>query len=156
MNRPDDLEKFVAQQLDNSLDDIDQPTADKLKAARMKALQAAQQPQTESGETRNNLVQLNSWRHWPRTSLSLAASLLLAAPLWYFSSSSLQQPAGTVLPDTVQLAVSEEPQLNTLDLVATFAELEDDELDMVEDLDFALWLVEQDADINTNNNAVNG
>ena len=150
MNRPDDIETLVSKQLDNSLDDIDQQTLDKLKAARLSALEAA--GQASDG---NNLVFLDSLRRWPKTSLSLAARLLLAAPLWYFSASPLQSD-GNVLPDTVHLAVSEDSQLNTLDLITTFAELEDDELDMVEDLDFALWLVEQDADTHFNHNAVNG
>jgi hypothetical protein len=30
-------------------------------------------------------------------------------------------------------------------LISSFAELDDDELDMVNELDFALWLVEQDS-----------
>lgn len=164
MNRPDDLEKKVSQQLDNSLDDIDPATLDKLKAARLKALQAAQTAGPQNSRL-DNVVLLSRIRHWPKTSLSLAASLLLAAPLWYFSANDLPQPAGSVLPDTVPLAYSEESQLNTLDLIATYAELDDDELDMVDDLDFALWLVEQEAaPLGTNtqtgnlphSNAVNG
>ena len=169
MNRPDDLEKKVSQQLDNSLDNIDPATLDKLKAARLKALQAARTAGPQNNRPENNhpdnVVLLSRIRHWPKTSLSLAASLLLAAPLWYFSANDLPQPAGSVLPDTVPLAYSEESQLNTLDLIATYAELDDDELDMVDDLDFALWLVEQEAaPLGTNtqtgnlphNNAVNG
>lgn len=169
MNKPDDLETMVSQQLDSSLDDIDPATLDKLKAARLKALLAAQAANPQNSHPENNhldnVVWLSRMRHWPKTSLSLAASLLLAAPLWYFSTNNLPQPAGSVLSDTVPLAYSEESQLNTLDLISTYAELDDDELDMVDNLDFALWLVEQEAalpgkDTQTgdllHNNAVNG
>jgi hypothetical protein len=155
MKRPDDIENIVSQQLDNSLDDIDEATADKLKAARLKALQAA----GSKDKRHDNIVLLSSVREWPRTSLSLAASLLLAAPLWYFSVSNLPQPAENALPDTIPLAYSEESQLNALDLITTYAELDDDELDMVDDLDFALWLVDQEGapqGSHTYDDAVNG
>ncbi|NRA24158.1 MAG: DUF3619 family protein [Oleispira sp.] len=134
MNKPDSFEHSLQQQLDRSVDDLDDSTLSKLKAARRKALTAAPMPQhaipREEGVI-GNVISLNAFRQWPKPALGVAASLLLAAPLWYFNVNSPFD--------------SEILQPNTIDLISSFAELDDDELDMVNELDFALWLVEQDS-----------
>ncbi|MGK0250004.1 MAG: hypothetical protein ACI910_002768 [Oleispira sp.] len=153
MKKPDSFEHALQQQLDQSIDTLDDATLNKLKAARLKALAAAAVPdnlaQTKEGQT-GTVVSLNAFRQLPKPALAIAASLLLAVPLWYFTAASIDQPS---LFDSVYVASTdvlnnelgaENSQLNALDLITSFAELDDDELDMVNDLDFALWLVEQE------------
>jgi hypothetical protein len=156
MKKPDSFENALQQQLDKSIDTLDDATLNKLKAARIKALAAASVPESSAQQKEGqveNIVSLNAFRQLPKPALGIAASLLLAAPLWYFTAASIDQSS---LGDTAFIASTdslnnvlgaENSQLSTIDLITSFAELDDDELDMVNDLDFALWLVEQE---NTN------
>lgn len=146
MNKPDSIENALQNQLDQSIDTLDDATLEKLKAARMKALSAAQaKTQVESPNTSSKVISLNAFRQISKPALGLAASILLVAPLMYFNVNSDRQTTQVAVIDSINNALAaEQTPGNTIDLITSFAELNDDEFDMVDELDFALWLVEQE------------
>lgn len=145
MNKPDSIENALQKQLDDSIDTLDSSTLNKLKAARMKALAAQQKTESQEHGSIGNIVSLSAFRELPKPALSLAASLLFAAPLLYFNTTRVDQQNPIAAIDPINSVLeTEKTQPNTIDLISSFAELNDDELDMVDELDFALWLVEQE------------
>jgi len=145
MNKPDSTEDVFRKQLNESIDTLDNKTLEKLKSARVKALAAQQQAAPQEHGSIGKIVSLNAFRKLPKPALSLAASLLLAAPLLYFNTTEIDQQNPIASIDALNSTFeTEKTQSNTIDLISSFAELNDDELDMVDELDFALWLVEQE------------
>lgn len=145
MNKPDSIEDAVNKQLNKSIDNLDSKTLEKLKKARVKALEKQQPILSQETRAIEKWDSLNVFRIKPGPALSLAASVLLAIPLVYFSTDDINQkaPLASIISLNSTFDTEKTPS-NTIDLITSFAELNDDELDIVDELDFALWLVEQE------------
>ncbi len=157
MKKPEDdinqaVNELAKAQLEDSLGAISDSTLQKLAAARQKAILTAQDKAQKSSVTRITKAQAS----WHKPMWAMAASVCLAVPIWYAlndqqmaftgqdvtSLSELQEQAS-------QLAVIDSPlsaqstNLTTLDIMTNLASLDEDELEILEDLEFALWLGER-------------
>ncbi|ASP37433.1 hypothetical protein CHH28_01505 [Bacterioplanes sanyensis] len=125
MKKPSELERQLHQHLDRSVEQLPADTEQRLAQARQAALNAACSDRVIELPVRRQRLTTPAW--------GIAASVLLAMPLWW---SINQSP-----PSSQELTA---PQLSGLDFITTLAELSDDDVDVADDLEFALWLLEQD------------
>jgi len=118
MTEKNDLATQAKQALNDSTQALPEHVQNKLAAARKKALLAHQTKQhvKATGIT------------WTKEFVALAACVCLIVPIWLGVS-------------TLQTKELLEPQ--GLELMISFVELNDDEWELVDDLEFALWLNEQ-------------
>lgn len=121
------LEQAAKQALDKSLDDLANHISEQLLAARKKALS-----QAEAKPTANKSL---IW--------GMAASMLIAGTLWLFQADKIgQQPA------EIPLAVQTIDKAGGMLVVMEMAEMDDQDLALVEDLEFMYWLsLQNDQDV---------
>lgn len=124
MNKPNELEQQLNQHLDQSVEALPQATQQRLAQARQAAL-AVNTDTTVELPSQHRSLTAPVW--------GIAASVLLAVPLWFFMQQT-QQGTQTLT----------DPQLSGLDFITTLAEVSDDDIEVADDLEFALWLLEQD------------
>lgn len=150
------VNKLVKAQLDDSLDAIGDSTLQKLAAARKKAILAAQHSAQQPSVTSISKAQTS----WHKPMWAMAASVCLALPIWYALNDQQAVVAGQEMTSIVDLQAQASPQgsqlaaidsplsaqstnLTTLDIMTNLASLDEDELEILEDLEFALWLGER-------------
>ncbi len=121
---PDNIETLMAKSLDESLKNLPDSVQAKLAAARQKALLVSQQPAKEQPSK-------DQEDHWHKPMWAIAASVCLMLPLWYAMNTT-----NSPLP-------LQSTSLTSVDIMFTLAELDDDEMEVVDNLEFALWLSEQ-------------
>lgn len=131
MKKPESFEEQMKAQLDSSVESLPDSVKQQLKAARQKALAAAQS--TNKGKA--SVTQLPVRPAWHKPMWAMAASICLMIPLWY----GMQ---GTS-PEMDSPLASQTSNLEALELMSALAELDDEEMELVDNLDFALWLIEQ-------------
>ncbi len=128
MKKPEnDFKQNINKALDDSLDSLPNSVKAKLAASRQKALlihkeQMSKQPLLNQEEG-----------HWHKPMWAIAASVCLMLPLWYAVNTT-----NSPLP-------LQSTSLTSVDIMFTLAELDDDEMEVVDNLEFALWLSEQGA-----------
>ncbi len=118
MTDKNDLSTQAKQALDESVKTLPDHVQSQLAKAREQALLAHK----EKGQ----VLPFNG--HWSKELIALAACVSLIVPIW-FGLSSYQ--SNTVM----------EPQ--GLELMVSLAEMDEEEWELVDDLEFALWLNEQ-------------
>ncbi len=122
MKKPENnMEKSINKALDESLDSLPSSVRAKLAASRQKAVLISKQPPKEQDS------------QWSKPMWAMAASVCLMLPLWY-SLNTTNSP----------LAL-QSTSLTSVDIMFTLAQLDEDEMEVVDNLDFALWLSEQGA-----------
>lgn len=145
-----DFNDEIKHQLDVQADNLSQPIQDKLAAARKQALlqakisAAASMKHTEQPETAETAA---NDRQWLKPVLALAACVCLVVPLWLsgvvsVNTSDVKQQialANTSQPSNLSITDIEQHSV-----LLELASLNDDELELVENLDFALWLLQQE------------
>ena len=118
MTEKPNLQSQLKKALDQSTEDLPDFVQQKLAHARKQALEA----QIAKG----SVVRFPG--KWTRELVAVAACVTLVVPVWFglkpSTSDSVFQPQG-------------------LELMVSFAELDDEEWELVDDLEFALWLSEQ-------------
>ena len=162
MKKPEDdlnplVNALVKEQLDESLNAIDDPALQRLAAAREQAVLAAQKRAQRPSLVSMASAQVASW-HKPMW--AMAATVCLAVPTWYAMKdsqltltgqevTSLSGAPKQAAPQASQLAAIDSPlseqstNLTTLDIMTNLASLDEEELEILEDLEFALWLQEE-------------
>lgn len=118
MTEKNDLAAQAKQALEGSAQALPEHVQKKLAAARKKALLAHQTKQHVAATKMT----------WSKELMAVAACVCLIVPIWLGLSTS-------------QTSDLLEPQ--GLELMISFAELNDEEWELVDDLEFALWLSEQ-------------
>lgn len=113
------LESQIKHSLDSSVDDLPEHIQARLAQARAEALKAKAQ--------KGKVIQFKS--NWTKELLAVAACVSLIVPIWLNTSSDHSTSDG--LPS------------QGLDLMVSLAEMDDEEWELVDDLEFALWLNEQ-------------
>ena len=158
MKKPEDtdnslLQKQVKAQLDESLDALPLEVLDKLAAARQRAVNVAQKAAQQPSK-RHNVIDLarsfgQKSSHWSKPAWAMAASVCLMVPIWY-GLNSAQSPDSSALYGTNEQSqpmdspfATQSTSLTRLDIMTSLADLDEDELEILEDLEFALWLNEQ-------------
>jgi len=131
MTTPDTFEQHLTHELDNSIDTLSPEIEQRLAAARKMALQASKQTQIERPARLDWLSKL-SWS-WSKTAYTGAFSALLLTTM--------------LLPDFKSDIPSTSD--NELLLLAQFAQISDEEAELIEDLQFAIWLLDHDLDSNS-------
>ncbi len=123
MKNPEKFEDQMKRQLDESIESLPDSVTRALQASREKALQAAStQPKLQS---------------WQKPIWAMAATICLVVPLWYGLPGTEPEPNSPLL--------TKSTNLDALELMSTMAELNEEDMELVENLDFALWLIEQQA-----------
>ena len=155
MKKPEDIDnsllhKQANAQLDDSLDAISDEVLDKLAAGRQRALIAARKSNKQGNVV--SLVKSLSQKpsHWSKPAWAMAASVCLMVPIWY-GLNNTQNPDNLALYGTNEQSqpmdspfVAQSTNLTALDIMTGLADLDEDELEILEDLEFALWLNEQE------------
>jgi len=146
------LHKQVKAQLDESLDALPVEVLDKLAAARQRAVIAANKG-SQLPNKQNNVVSLaksftQNSSHWSKSAWAMAASVCLMVPIWY-GLNSTQSPDDLAIYGTNDQSqpmdspfATQSTSLTRLDIMTSLADLDEDELEILEDLEFALWLNE--------------
>jgi len=65
-------------------------------------------------------------------------------PLWYASQNVNESSDSTVLAALDSPLTSQSTTLSALDIMSTLAELDEDEMELLDNLEFAIWLSEQE------------
>lgn len=117
MKEREELSHKIKQALEDSTQDLPDHISDGLLQARKKALAAHVDQQASSSADRS----------WHKELMAIAACISLIVPVWFFSGTSPKSPV----------------EVQNMDLMVSFAELDDEEWELVDDLEFALWLSEQ-------------
>jgi len=117
MKNNDELNQKIQKALNNSTQDLPEHITDGLLQARKKALAAQTTKQASP----------SSYRAWNKELMAIAACISLIVPVWFLSAPESKSPI----------------EVQSMDLMVSFAELDDDEWELVDDLEFALWLSEQ-------------
>ncbi len=151
MKKPEDIESQVKQSLDASVDTLPESVRTKLAAARHKALQAAAANRTTAGNVtgiHKKALQARS-KQWHKPVWAMAASLCVMVPLWYASQDSSNPTdvhglVGLDISTTDSPLAAQSTTLSALDIMSTLAELDDEEMELLDNLEFALWLSEQE------------
>lgn len=113
------LESQIKRTLDSSVDDLPEPIQARLAQARAEALKATAR--------KGKVIQFRS--NWTKELLAVAACVSLIVPIWLSTSSDHSSSDG--FPS------------QGLDLMVSLAEMDEEEWELVDDLEFALWLNEQ-------------
>jgi len=145
MKKPDDFEKNIKQQLDDSVEALPEAVRTKLAAARQTALLAAQAAATPKG----NVVGINNAsatkpQQWSKPMWAVAASLCVMVPLWYVSQNLPVDSSDVGFAAIDSPLYTQSTTLSALDIMSTLAELDDEEMELLDNLEFALWLSEQE------------
>ncbi len=130
MKKPNDLEHQIKQQLNDSIEALPESVLQKLALARKQALLAA------SGESVNKLKPHKSHTFSRQAIWAVAASICIMLPLW-FVMSPVTEDSG--------IASSAAKNFDTLDMMSTLAKLDEDEIEILQELEFVLWLNKQDS-----------
>ena len=109
-------EKDIARQAKQALDESEQQVSDSVRAALAEARAKALSHAADKRKT-----------NWLTPSLAAAASTVLAVGIWFAT-----QTPGVDAP------------LDGMELMVSLAELDETEWELVDDLEFALWLSEQE------------
>ena len=141
----------IKHQLDKQANNLSQPIQDKLAAARKQALLQAKISAEAGLQGKAGLETAANDQQWLKPLLALAACVCLVVPLWLSGvvnvdpadvkhEIALANPAqpSNLSPGKVELEMEQHSVLLEL------ASLNDDELELVENLDFALWLLQQE------------
>ena len=144
-NVNDEIKHRLNQQADN----LSQPIQDKLAAARKQALLQAKL-RTEAG-SHGLEKQAGNDHQWVKPLLALAACVCLVVPLWLsgvvdFNAKAVKQEIALANPSQPSNLSLEklESEMEQHSVLLELASLNDDELELVENLDFALWLLQQE------------
>lgn len=114
------IQESANKALDKSLYSIDQNTQARLRESRIQALALAQKTS----------IWQSMFKPFPiATALAFSFALIIALPQWQSSPSSIHN--------------STLAQQEAFDDLLLLSELDDDTLELVEDLEFALWLTEE-------------
>lgn len=134
----DDMNKHLEQQakaaLDNELNSVPADIQAQLRLARMKAVAHAGKQQPTPAQPL-----------FSKPMLALAASAVLALPLMWFMADSQKDLSGTTLVD--QSVAPGDVQMDAVDsgeIMLELAQLSDEDMAIVDDLEFIAWLSEQD------------
>lgn len=137
-----DINEKIKHQLDAQAENLSQPIQDKLAAARKQALLQAKI---------STATQAANDRQWLKPLLALAACVCLVVPLWLsgvvnFNAKAVKQEIALANPSQPSnLSLGEvETEIEQHSVLLELASLNDDELELVENLDFALWLLQQE------------
>ncbi|MEH6346106.1 MAG: DUF3619 family protein [Bermanella sp.] len=162
MKKPEDidnspLQKQVKAQLDESLDAISDEVLNKLAAARQRAVTllaqkgakiASQQPTKPDNVISLAKLFVQKPAQWSKPAWAMAASVCLMVPIWY-GLNNTQSPGDLALYGTNEQSqpmdspfIAQSTSLTALDIMTGLADLDEDELEILEDLEFALWLNE--------------
>jgi len=151
MKKPEEIESQVKHSLDASVEGLPASVREKLAAARHKALQAAA---ANKAPTRNvtgihSKASQQQAKQWSKPVWAMAASLCVMVPLWY-ASQNLTGPTDQLELVALDISTTGSPlsaqstTLSALDIMSTLAELDDEEMELLDNLEFALWLSEQE------------
>jgi|GEM_PF-2510524 len=151
MKKPEEIESHVKHSLDASVQGLPESVRDKLAAARHKALQAAVANKAPAGNVTgiHSKASQKQTSQWSKPVWAMAASLCVMVPLWY-ASQNLTGPTGQVELAALDISTTGSPlsaqstTLSALDIMSTLAELDDEEMELLDNLEFALWLSEQE------------
>jgi len=164
MKKPEDIEQQLKQQLDASVDALPESVTNKLAAARLKAVQAAKAASANRQTSSQSVGHVNDHlsghlsekvspifgtpsqkaKSWAKPVWAMAASLCVMVPLWY-ASQNVNEPAdSTVLAALDSPLTAQSTTLSALDIMSTLAELDDEEMELLDNLEFALWLSKQE------------
>ena len=117
MKKVKDLNSTVKAALDDSIDDLPDELSSKLAQIRQEALK----PQDRASLNKPAPSFLN--KEW----MAIAACISLIIPIWIMNTPNLDEPL----------------EVQSIDLMVSFAQLDEVEWELVDDLEFALWLSEQ-------------
>ncbi len=144
MKKPENIEEHIKQQLDESLTSLPDSVQQKLALARQKALLAAKQASHNTVSTGANVHSIGSkTRQWHKPVWAMAASLCVLVPLWYASDKTQPVNETLVSVETSSPFVEQRSNLSGLDIMWTMAELDEEEMELLDNLEFAMWLSEQ-------------
>jgi len=161
MKKPEDnqdspVNALAKKQLDDSLEGISDTALERLAAARQQAVLVAQKSSQKRSVVPLNKLQFNHKPMW-----AMAASVCLAVPIWYAVNLQPKALSGQEVtsaiglqgdPSTSRIAQiepidsplsSQSTNLTQLDIMTNLASLDEEELEILEDLEFALWLQEE-------------
>ncbi len=160
MKKPEDIEQHLKQQLDASVDALPASVTNKLAAARLKAVQAAKAASANRQTSSQPVSQISDHlsekvspifgapsqkaRPWAKPVWAMAASLCVMVPLWYASQNVNESADSTVLAALDSPLSAQSTTLSALDIMSTLAELDDEEMELLDNLEFALWLSKQE------------
>ncbi len=160
MKKPEDVEQQLKQQLNASVDALPESVTNKLAAARLKAVQAAKAAGANRQTSSQPVGEVNSLsstkvssifgassqknKPWAKPVWAMAASLCVMVPLWYASQNVNESSDSTVLAALDSPLTSQSTTLSALDIMSTLAELDEDEMELLDNLEFAIWLSEQE------------
>lgn len=117
MKKVKDLNSTVKAALDDSIDDLPDELSSKLAKIRQEALK----PQDRTPLNKPAPSYLN--KEW----MAIAACISLIIPIWIMNMPNLDESL----------------EVQSIDLMVSFAQLDEVEWELVDDLEFALWLSEQ-------------
>lgn len=147
-----DFNDEIKHQLDAQVDNLSQPIQDKLAAARKQALlqakihNAASVKSTDQSEESQPAA---NDTHWLKPLLALVACVCLVVPLWLsgvvsMNTTDVKQQMALANPSQPSNLYLVETKMEQHSILLELASLNDDELELVENLDFALWLLQQE------------
>lgn len=138
MSNKQDDSKTVKQVLDQHADQLPDHVKSKLAEARRKALLAAETG-TAPKEAAND-------SDWIKPVLALAACVCLVVPLYLSGLLGVDSEQQEAMPTLANADVNgQNDELDIQQEMIELAVLNDDDLEVVENLEFALWLLEQEA-----------
>jgi hypothetical protein len=147
-----DFNDEIKHQLDAQADNLSQPIQDKLAAARKQALLQAKRHNAASvkstGQPEKSQPAANDTQ-WLKPLLALAACVCLVVPLWLsgvvsVNTADVKQQMALANPTQPSNLSPVETEMEQHSVLLELASLNDDELELVENLDFALWLLQQE------------
>ncbi len=154
MKKPEDIEQHIKQHLDASVDALPESVTKKLAAARQKALLAAaahsSASSTLNSASHSNVTgihkrtQAKQAPQWNKPLWAVAASLCVMVPLWYANQSVTPSSSVDELVALDSPLSAQSTTLSALDIMSTLAELDDEEMELLDNLEFALWLSKQE------------
>jgi hypothetical protein len=149
MKKSEDIEQHIKQQLDASVDALPESVTKKLAAARQKALLAAAHSSENSASHSNvtgihKRAQAKQATQWNKPLWAVAASLCVMVPLWYANQDITPSNSAAELVALDSPLSAQSTTLSALDIMSTLAELDDEEMELLDNLEFALWLSKQE------------
>jgi hypothetical protein len=153
MKKPEDIEQHIKQHLDASVDALPESVTKKLAAARQKALLAAAHSSENSSANSalnsnvtgiHKRAQAKQATQWNKPLWAVAASLCVMVPLWYANQGITPSNSVAELVALDSPLSAQSTTLSALDIMSTLAELDDEEMELLDNLEFALWLSKQE------------
>lgn len=146
MKKPDDIDQAMEQQakakLDEQLNDVPASVKSQLQLARMRAVAAAEAQSHKSTIAKNRPAANVSYGR--KALFAIAASAALALPLMWVLQQSDNQDAPLLADlEADQMAT---PELEPSEVLLQLATLSDEDLAIVQELEFIAWLNDQAID----------